>query len=183
MNNNVIQDLKNFNWQTIVDFGNSLDDLNDAQWRFLKGLVAELTVEKHADNDLQYVGAPHKDYDWPKHNLTVELKSQLSGPMYKKNGQMRKTFSIKLNNSNGTNKNAVLLPAHVADILIVIRDDGAFALDKTVVLENAKHGGDGFEVIINNSQIIELTGKIDKKITYTTNLKQIITNAIRQALP
>jgi len=76
----VLDDLKSFKWQKVIDIGNTLDDLSDHQWRFMKGFIAEILVEE-CSGSLVYVGDIHKDYDWPKHNLTVELKSQLSGPM------------------------------------------------------------------------------------------------------
>ncbi len=183
MNNVILQDLKAFNWQTIVEYGGALDELNDRQWRFIKGLVAELTVEKHAVNGLKYVGEDHKDYDWPAHNVTVELKSQFSGPMYNKKGTLKPNFTIKLNNSNGTNKKATLDPNHVADILVVVRNDGAFALDKATVLANARHGGDGFEVYVLPSQIVEISGRIIPVTKHVSTLKQDITNAIRKAIP
>ncbi len=183
MNPQILEDLKSFDWQTIVDFGNSLDDLSDSQWRFIKGLVAELAVEEHGEDSLTYVGEKHKDYDWPKHKVSVELKSQLSGGMYGKKGPLLKNFTIKLNNSNGTNKNTTLDPSHVADILIVVRNDGAFALDKQTVIAHAQHGGDGWEVRISKDKITELSGKLAQKNVYNTNLKEVITNAIRQAIP
>lgn len=190
----VLADLKSFNWQIIIDFGLSLDDLNDRQWRFIKGLVAELAVEQNAVNGLTYVGRDHCDYEWPHHSITAELKSQLSGPMYlKKNKpgteqrQLVKQLSIKLNNSHGTNKKTTLDPNTVADILIVVRNDGAFALTKQTVLDHAVHGGDGWEIHLHRDrdldQIIELSGYVKNQTVYQTNLKQKLTDAIRQAIP
>lgn len=183
INPDIIQELKQFNWQTIIDFGNSLDDLNDRQWRFLKGLVAELTVEEHSFNNLKYVGEDHKDYNWPSQDLTVELKSQLSGPMYTKKGLLRKNFSIKLNNSNGTNKKDVLDLTEVADLLLVVRSDGSFVIDKTTVLTNYRKGGDGFEVVVAASQITEISGKIQPKNKFQTQIKKDVTDVIRKSIP
>lgn len=179
----ILRDLKQFNWQTIIEYGTALDELNDRQWRFIKGLVAELTVEKHAVNGLTYVGRDHCDYEWPCHGITVELKSQLSGPMYTKKGQLKANFTIKLNNSNGTNKRATLNPQDVADVLVVVRSDGAFALDKATVLANSRHGGDGFEVFVLPHQITEISGRITGVTKHTCNLKQDIMHAIRQSIP
>lgn len=183
MNPNILADLKSFDWQTIVEFGGSLDELNDRQWRFIKGLVAELTVEKHAVNGLTYVGRDHCDYEWPAHGMTVELKSQFSGPMYNKNGTLKPNFTVKLNNSNGTNRKAMLDPRDVADLLLVVRNDGAFALDKTMVLANARSGGDGFEVYVTANQITEISGRIIPVTKHNSTLKQDITDAIRRAIP
>lgn len=183
MNNDIINDLKAFDWQTIIEYGNSLGDLNDAQFRFAKGLAAELAVEKFSNTDLTYVGAKHKDYDWPKHNITVELKSQLSGGMYGKRGNINKNFSIKLNNSQGTNNQKTINPNDVCDVLIVVRDDGAFAIDKATVVKNAVSNGDGFDLKVSRDEIIELSGLVVPDKTFDTNLKEKITNAIRDSLP
>lgn len=194
INEEVLADLKSFNWQIIIDFGLSLDDLNDRQWRFIKGLVAELAVEQNAVNGLTYVGRDHCDYEWPCHGITAELKSQLSGPMYLKKNipgteqrQLVKQLSIKLNNSHGTNKKTTLDPDTVADVLIVVRNDGAFALAKQTVLERAVHGGDGWEIHLHRDRdldkIIELSGYVKNQTVYQTNLKQKLTDAIRQAIP
>lgn len=179
----ILQELKTFNWQTIVEYGLSLDDLNDRQWRFLKGLVAELTVEKHSQNNLIYVGEDHKDFDWPKLGKTVELKSQLSGPMYTKKGRLKKNFSIKLNNSNGTNKKDQLDPKEVCDFILIIRNDGAFAIDRQTVMENAHKTGDGFEVKVNADQITEVSGRVIPKTIYQSTIKEDVINVVRKNIP
>lgn len=183
MNQTVINDIKKWNWQTIIDFGNSLDDFNDAQWRFLKGLIIELSVEKHSnDPTLKYVGQVHKDFVWGKHGLDIELKSNLAGSMYTKKGQLRPNFSIKLNNSMGTNKKT-LTAQNVADIIIVPMKNGVFAIDRATVLANHTLLGDGVSVKVTSSQIIPITGPLDRKNTYNTKLKQAIMSAIISTIP
>lgn len=181
LTNDVINDLKSFNWKKVLE--KDLDDLNDSQWRFLKGLIVELTLEKYSGNNgLVYVGDIHKDFDWHKHNLTVELKSQMSGNMYLKNGGLAKNYTIKLNNSNGTNTKNVLSPNDIADILIVVKNDGAFVINRDTVLKNAKKDGDGFTVKVHKSQITEITGKIfiDNRVKH--NFRDMIINAIKQII-
>lgn len=180
---NILHELKTFNWQTIVEYGLSLDDLNDRQWRFLKGLVAELTVEKHSRNNLVYVGEDHKDFDWPRQGKTVELKSQLSGPMYTKKGRLKKNFSIKLNNSNGTNKKDQLDPAEVCDFILIVRNDGAFVIDRQTVLDNAHKTGDGFEVKVDADQICEISGRIIPVTQYQSTIKEDVINVVRKNIP
>lgn len=179
----ILQELKSFNWQTIVDHGNSLHDLNDRQWRFLKGLIAELTVEKHSKNNLVYVGEDHKDFDWPKTGKTVELKSQLSGPMYTKKGRLKKNFSIKLNNSNGTNKKDFLDPEEVCDYTLVVRNDGSFVLDRETVMANAHKTGDGFEVRVDAGQITEVSGRVLPVNQYQSTIKQDVIDVARKSIP
>jgi hypothetical protein len=183
MNPQVITDIKSWNWQTIIDFGNSLDDFNDAQWRFLKGLIIELTVEKHSnDPTLKYVGQVHKDFVWSKHGLDIELKSNLTGSMYTKKGLLRPNFSIKLNNSMGTNKKA-LSAQDVADIILVPMKNGVFALDRATVLANHTLLGDGVSVKVTSAQIIPITGPLDQQVAYNNKLKQAIMTAIAGAIP
>lgn len=183
INQQITDHLKSFEWSEIITKGNGLEDLNDRQWRFMKGLVAELITEKHSGPDgLVYVGEDHKDYDWPKYNLTVELKSQLSGPMYNKNGQLKKCFTVKLNNSNGTNRKSSLDPKEVADLLLVVRNDGAFVVDKETVIANSKSNGDGFESTLTRDQIVEVSGQIKVNKTSSLDIKRRIQDAIKSVI-
>jgi len=179
----IIDALRKFDWHQIIDKGNKLEDLNDRQWRFIKGLVIELIVEKYSGQDgLTYVGDMFKDYHWKKYNLNVELKSGLSGSMYGKKGNLNKNFLIKLNNSNGTNKKDTLSPDEVADILIVIKNDGAFVVDKNTIIRCSKKTGDGFDLMLNRGDVIQLTGKLYPKTMNNLNLKEKIMNAIRSVI-
>lgn len=179
----IIDALKKFDWHQIIDKGNKLEDLNDRQWRFIKGLVIELIVEKYSGQDgLTYVGDMFKDYHWKKYNLNVELKSGLSGSMYGKKGNLNKNFLIKLNNSNGTNKKDTLSPDEVADILIVIKNDGAFVVDKNTIIRCSKKTGDGFDLMLNRGDVIQLTGKLYPNTMNNLNLKEKIMNAIRSVI-
>ena len=179
----IIDALRKFDWHQIIDKGNKLEDLNDRQWRFIKGLVIELILEKYSGQDgLTYVGDMFKDYHWKKYNLNVELKSGLSGSMYGKKGNLNKNFLIKLNNSNGTNKKDTLSPDEVADILIVIKNDGAFVVDKNTIIRCSKKTGDGFDLMLNRGDVIQLTGKLYPNTMNNLNLKEKIMNAIRSVI-
>jgi len=178
----IINDMKNFDWQKVVDYGNNLDELNDAQLRFVKGRAVELAIEKFADGDLKYVGERHKDYVWPKHNVDVEAKSQFSSEMFDRKGDLKQEFDIKINNSNGTNKKTVLDPADVADYVLVIRKDGAFVLDRQTVISNSKGDGDGFVCTVTKNQITPLTGKITANPIPASNIKAGIDRVLRESL-
>ena len=183
LSQDVIDDFRKFDWHQIIDKGNKLEDLNDRQWRFIKGLVIELIVEKYSgQNGLTYVGDSFKDYYWKKHNLSVELKSGLSGSMYGKKGNLNKNFLIKLNNSNGTNKKDTLESNEVADILIVIKNDGAFVVDKETILRCSKKCGDGFDLVLNRGDVVQVTGKLYPNSSNNLNLKQKIMDAIRNVI-
>jgi hypothetical protein len=183
MDEKIIKAFKKFDWNEIITKGNKLEDLNDRQWRFMKGLICELIVEKYSGkNGMKYVGEDHKDYDWPKFNISVELKSGLSGSMYNKKGRLRSEFKVKFNNSNGTNNKEKLDPKDVADILLVIKNDGAFIVDKQTVIDRSVKGGDGFSVNLKSSDIVEITGKVVVDNKDSLNFKKRIENAIKEVI-
>lgn len=178
-----IDALKNFNWQEIIHKSGCLEDLNERQWRFIKGLIVELIVEKNSGaHPLIYVGGVGKDYYWPKFDITVELKSGLSGGMYTGRGELRKTFTVKFSNTNGTNKQQHLDPDKIADILLVIKNDGAFAVDKDTVLRCSRSCGDGFDLVLTKEDITELTGKVDIGPRTPLDLRNRLTEAIRNVI-
>ena len=179
----LIQELKNFNWQVIIDYGNSLTDLNDAQLRFAKGLAVELAVEDHCNGKMIYVGEPHRDYHWPARKINVELKSIMSQTLYGKNGRLKKPPLIRLSNSMGGNSKKTLDPNDVADIIIAVLTDGAYVIDKATAIANARHRDDGWTVHINKDQVIELSGRIESSTRYHTNLAEKIRDAIRDTIP
>jgi hypothetical protein len=160
MTDPIIDDFKSFDWQKIMDYGCSLDDLNSSQWKFLKGMALELAIERFADKDLSYVGLDHKDFDWPKHNISVEAKTQFSEEMYTKKGELRKSFSVVLNNSRGTNKKTTLSADQVADYILVVRKDGAFVIDKQTVMRKSNGQGDGFTLRVSSNEITVITEPI-----------------------
>ena len=189
INDAVLEDLKSFPWQTILHVANGLGDLNDAQLRFIKGLIIEKTVAHCSNQLLTYVGAVHTDFEWHNRKLLVELKSNVSGAMYYKNngkgyekGDIKKKFGIKLNNSNGTNTKTILTSNDVADLLIGVYSDGAFVVDKETVLKNSKAGGDGWELTLKNSDVTPITGPINISNPVCFNFKKIIYDAIDQGI-
>ena len=181
MTQQMIDDLKNCSWQKIIDYGNSLTDLNDAQLRFAKGLAVEAAVEKLSNTDLTYVGEKHRDDYWPTHNVDVELKSIFSKKMYNRNGQLVAPPGIRLNNSMGSN-NKTLDPDTIADIVVVVCTDGAFAVSKQDVLSTASHRGDGWYLRLKKTQIVELSGYIVQQTKYDLNLATKVRDAIKESI-
>jgi hypothetical protein len=181
MNQQMIDDLKDCSWQKIIDYGNSLSDLNEAQLRFAKGLAIEAAVEKLSNSDLTYVGEKHRDYHWPTHNVDVELKSIFSQRMYDRKGNLKNLPGIRLNNSMGSNKD-LLDPKTIADIVVVVCADGAFAVDKATVLATAKHHGDGWELRLKHDQITELSGPITQQNKYNLKLADKVRDAIKESI-
>ena len=203
LNPQIINDLKSFNWQEIINYGCSLDDLNDPQWRFFKGLCMELAVEKNST--MKYVGKVHCDFVWPLHNITAELKTQLGkeNPKEKYDGfwkfvkktgeiKLRKKITVKFTNSRGTNTKQTLTANAVADFLIVLRRDGVVVFDRNTVLKNIVHLGDGFDMIIPVDEINQtipgghiIVGPITSSNKYknSNTLKQVIIDATKNNIP
>lgn len=175
--NDFITWAKTIDWQSINDVCESLDDLNDSQYRFIKGRFVELLVENFSNGVLTYIGDLHKDFDCKKFNCTIELKSQTSQSLYKKNGLLRESNQIILNNSMGTNV-SILDPNHVADYLIIVKSDGAVMVDKNTVLARTKSNGDGFVALFKPSDVIELSGKLKQVTKYKLNMRLKINNLI-----
>ena len=177
----VIDRMRSWDWQTRVNVGASLDDLNEAQWRFLKGLVQELALERFSHGDLHYVGRPHQDFEWPARNLTVEAKAQSSQRMYDRRGDIKSKNEIKLNNSNGTNVRD-LDAANVCDIIVVTRRDGGFAVDRGTALARARKDGDGYVLQLSAQDIVPLTPRLQITQQFDINLKEQTIDAARTAL-
>lgn len=179
MDQKFINKCKKINWQKINDVCESLDDLNDSQYRFLKGRFIELLVENESNGLFRYVGAKHKDFECDSFKYTVELKSATSQQLYKKDGKLRQGNSVILNNSMGTNKKPVLDPNDVADYLIIVKSDGAVLVDKSTVMKNAHSNGDGFVVKLKPNDVVELSGMLSHKTNYSIGLKSKLDNLLR----
>lgn len=163
MKNEIISDIKKFNWNKIIEIGNSLSDLNGRQWRFLKATFIEKAIEKYGVKGLKYVAEDHRDHIWPIHKIDVEVKSVLSSSMYLKNGKLKKNYNIRFNNSMGTNKKNVPSSNHVANVIICVYNDGAFIVDGKNSIDSMTSNGDGFTLKISRDDVIEITGKISSK--------------------
>jgi len=181
MSQPIIDAFKKFDWQKIIDYANSLGDLNDAQLRFIKGLAIELATEAFSNSDMKYVGEKHRDFEWDTFDIDVELKSVVSQGMYNKKGQVKTLPGIRLNNSMGTNKD-ILDPDTIADWLLVVLRDGAFVVPKETVLSKAKHCGDGWDLRLSKDDITEVSGRITKQKEYNTKLSEGFRSAIKQSL-
>lgn len=172
---------KTLDWGKVCNVSQSLDDLNDGQFRFIKGRFIELLIEHLSLGTLKFVGEKHRDFTSDTFNCSVELKSEISNSLYTKKGMLRKTFSVRLNNSMGTNK--ITLDANtVADWLIIVKKDGAVLVNQDTVIKHAKSHGDGFSLNLTPETVTELSGKITAKKTYELNLKDKIDALLRSSI-
>lgn len=182
MDQKFVNRCKKINWQKISDVCESLDDLNDSQYRFLKGRFIELLIENESNGLFKYVGTKHKDFECDRFKYTVELKSATSLQLYKKDGTLKKGNTIILNNSMGTNKKSTLHSDEVADYLLIVKSDGAVITDKQTVLNNAYSNGDGFVVKLKPSDVVELSGMLSPKTNYSIRLKSEVDNLLREVI-
>jgi hypothetical protein len=103
--------------------------------------------------------------------------------MYGRKGLINSKFNIKFNNSNGTNNKSKLEVGEVADYLLVIKNDGAFIVDRETIIRCSRKSGDGFSVILSRTDVTEITGKITiNSSSNNLNLKERIINAIREVI-
>jgi hypothetical protein len=102
--------------------------------------------------------------------------------MFDKKGNLKEEFDIKINNSNGTNKKTVLSEDDVADYVVVVRKDGAFAVNKQTVINRSNGGGDGFSCTVKKDEITPLTGKLTANPIAPRNIGQGIDRIIRESL-
>ena len=181
MSQAIVDAFKKFDWQKIIDYANSLSDLNDAQLRFIKGLAIEIATETLSNSGMKYVGEKHRDFEWDDFDIDVELKSIVSQGMYNKKGEVKTLPGIRLNNSMGTNKET-LDPDTIADWLLVVLRDGAFVVPKQTVLSKAKHCGDGWDLRLSKDDITEVSGRITRQKEYNLQLSEGIKGAIKQSL-
>lgn len=178
----ILKYLKSFNWQKIINLVPSLVDLNDFQWRFIKGYIIELAIEETSNKELIYVAEKHRDFIWPSKNLNVELKSQTSDKFYKKNGTLKETFSFKFTNSNGTNNKSKLSEDIICDFAILIKQDGVAYISKEKILKNLIQTGDGFILKGNKDDIVEVSGCMMPTSSIQVDFKGIVQNAIDEAV-
>jgi hypothetical protein len=182
--NAVISDLKSFDWKQVIDYGNNLGPkFNNAQWRFMKGLIMEKATESYSnDPTFKYVGEKHCDFTWEKHNITIEQKSIMAGKFYTKKNKLKKTLNFILTNSQGTNNSTKISSISVADVLIGISSDGVVFAPNDVVMRYLTQNDDGYVVNIPGSEIVEITGYLEPGATYENNLYEVLITAMEENL-
>ena len=180
--NAVISDLKSFDWKQVIDYGNNLGPkFNNAQWRFMKGLIMEKATESYSnDPTFKYVGEKHCDFKWEKHNITIEQKSIMAGKFYTKKNKLKKTLNFILTNSQGTNNSTKI--SSIADVLIGISSDGVVFAPNDVVMRYLTQNDDGYVVNIPGSEIVEITGYLEPGATYENNLYEVLITAMEENL-
>lgn len=106
--------------------------LNDSQFRFLKGRVMEEGLAICSNNTLKYVGHTEDGCDfimWRMEDTRIEMKFDAEG-IFTPKDKLRKTITVKLMNSHGSNTRKGL-PVNYADFLIVASTRGVVLIPKS----------------------------------------------------
>jgi hypothetical protein len=134
----------NIDWRRFSTFQKKVGtQLNSEQLRFLKARAYELTLARmFSNNKLVYVAKDGCDFIIPEFdNLKLEMK-YTAGAIFSPKNKMKKTCSIKLMNSHGSNTHKTL-PSEYADYLLFVSDTGAVLFDKPTIEQHSVFGGDG----------------------------------------
>lgn len=175
-------------WQSFVNLVKSIGtQFNDAQWRFLKAIIFETSIEKFSGGNVKYVARKGCDFIIPElNNITVEMKYVEDALFTAKGRVLRsKTKSLTLMNSKGTNVHTQL-PSDYADYLLVVGQLGGALVDKRTLSEYIEINGDSISATIPTEKMkllftpetVDLTTPPDTSL----QLGNIIISAIHHAL-
>jgi hypothetical protein len=139
----------NIDWERFARLTKALDkQLNAGQLRFLKARLFEKAIEKYSNGTLQYVDQLGCDFIMIGfHNIRLEMKYTADGIYTPAKGEFKKTCTIKLANSHGTNKH-LTLPSYYADYLMFVSESGAILFDKNTLQSHIDPQGDGIIGIV-----------------------------------
>jgi hypothetical protein len=175
-------------WQSFVRLVKSIgNQFNDAQWRFLKAIIFETSIEKFSDGHLKYVARKGCDFIIPElNNLTVEMK-YVEDALYTAKGKTLrpKTKSLTLMNSKGTNVHKSL-PSDYADYLMVVGQNGGAIIDKATLSEYIEINGDSISATVPTEKMKLLftpeTVDLNMIPDDSLDLINVILSSINQAL-
>jgi hypothetical protein len=163
------------------------NQFNDAQWRFLKAIIFETSIEKFSGGHIKYVARKGCDFIIPElNNVTVEMK-YVEDALYTAKGRVlrAKTKSLTLMNSKGTNVHKSL-PSDYADYLLVVGQLGGALVDKATLSEYIEINGDSISATIptEKMKLLFTPDSIDLTIIpdNALDLINVILSAINQAL-
>ena len=154
----IISKLKSFNWDFIIDFGfNKVNPIKGNQFNFLRGTLMEQVVDKQ-DAKLTFIGGDeyHKDFEWTRFGITLELKSLLNKSMYTRRGALKSSFTLNLTNLRSERE---LMESEICDIVLVIMKDGSFVIPRQIAFQNCIQNGNKVDVTVSANHIIEISGR------------------------
>ena len=122
ISNEVVLKLKSFDWDFIIDFGfNKVNHIKGNQFNFWRGSLMEQVIATQ-DKQIKFVGGDehHKDFNWERFGITLELKSLLNKQMYSRSGKLKSTLKLNLTNLRSQRN---LTKSEICDIVLVITSD------------------------------------------------------------
>ena len=170
----IISKLKSFDWDFIIDFSlNHVSKIKGNQYNFLRGGLIEDVISEQ-DEQLEFVGENHKDFQWHRFNLSLECKSLLNNTMYNRRGKLKDNFTIKLCSLRSKRK---IKTEEICDIILVIMKDGAFVIPKHVAVHNTIQKGNQIDIVIGSRHIVEISGpKNLSTVTQKIDINEMVKN-------
>jgi hypothetical protein len=154
----VIKKLKSFDWDFIIDFGfNKVNHIKGNQYNFWRGTLMEQVIATQ-DKQIKFVGGDehHKDFNWERFGITLELKSLLNKQMYTRRGALKSSLKLNLTNLRSARD---LTELEICDIILVIMQDGSFAIPKHIAFQNQIQKGNKIDIDVPSKYIIEISGR------------------------
>jgi len=183
----VINILQNINWQKFTNLCESVGtDFNSPQWRFMKAIILEKSLETYSDNKLKYVGEIERGCDFiipSVNNVKIEMK-YTNNVLYPPNKNILRPMckNITLLNSRGTNTH-INLPDNYADYLLIVEQYGAAIISKEKLKNYVVTQGDSLSACIPTNELIIVNNKtnfIPKK--QNIDIKKTMMEAITVAI-
>jgi hypothetical protein len=181
----VIKKLKSFDWDFIIDFGfNKVNHIKGNQYNFWRGTLMEQVIATQ-DKQIMFVGGDehHKDFNWERFGITLELKSLLNKQMYSRSGKLKSTLKLNLTNLRSQRN---LTKSEICDIVLVITSDGSFAIPKEIAFQNQIQKGNKIDIEVSSKYIIEISGRktfspVNQKIDINDMIKDFSKHTIELA--
>lgn len=174
----VISQLKSWDWDFIIDFGfNKISHLKGGQLNAVRGTYMEEIILLE-DDQLELLREDHKDFYWHRFKLTAELKTQFSQSMYNKGGRLKDSYTVQL--ATMRSKRKINKSNQICDIILVLRNDGAFIIPKHVAAQNIKQKDKKVDIIVGPKDIIEISGiKSLSKVKQPKDINDVVRDFIR----
>jgi hypothetical protein len=184
----VVVTLKKIKWQKFVNLCETIGaDLNSPQWRFLKAVVLESSLQVYSDGEVKYVGEQEKGKDFvipSLQNASIEMK-YTDEALYPKNKTTprKNSKSITLLNSKGTNTHTCL-PQHYADYLLIVEKRGAGIISKENLQKHVIVKGDSLAAIVPTNELVMIFEPKDVKTPKKggSDIKKRILDAIQEMI-
>lgn len=154
----IIAKLKSFDWDFIIDFGfNKVNHIKGNQFNFWRGTLMEQVIAVQ-DKQITFVGGDehHKDFNWERFGITLELKSLLKNQMYTRRGALKSSLKLNLTNLRSPRD---LTESEICDIILVIMQDGAFVIPKQIAFQNQIQKGNKIDIDVPSKYVIEISGR------------------------